>query len=106
MRWRASSITLLVVASLVLAAGCKSRPQRKLLTDRPGERSAAGLTWKCGLLGGGLGAAAGFGLSMGGTALTTEKWPLNEPVVRYGPFVMNTQEEILQAISDYQFGNF
>jgi redox-sensitive bicupin YhaK (pirin superfamily) len=30
--------------------------------------------------------------------------PLKEPVVQYGPFVMNTREEIDQAIRDYQSG--
>jgi len=30
--------------------------------------------------------------------------PLNEPIVQYGPFVMNTREEIEQAINDYQSG--
>jgi hypothetical protein len=32
--------------------------------------------------------------------------PLGEPVVRGGPFVMNTREELMQAFSDYQSGNF
>jgi redox-sensitive bicupin YhaK (pirin superfamily) len=30
--------------------------------------------------------------------------PLREPIVQHGPFVMNTQAEILQAISDYRTG--
>lgn len=32
--------------------------------------------------------------------------PLNEPVARYGPFVMNTREQIEEAFRDYQSGRF
>jgi quercetin 2,3-dioxygenase len=31
--------------------------------------------------------------------------PLNEPIARYGPFVMNRKEEIMEAIADYQNGS-
>lgn len=32
--------------------------------------------------------------------------PLREPVVRHGPFVMNTRQEIMQAFVDFQEGRF
>ena len=32
--------------------------------------------------------------------------PLNEPIAQYGPFVMNSNEEIFQAVQDYQNGRF
>jgi redox-sensitive bicupin YhaK (pirin superfamily) len=32
--------------------------------------------------------------------------PIDEPVVGYGPFVMNTEDEIRQAIDDFNSGRF
>ncbi|HMD74153.1 MAG TPA: pirin family protein [Steroidobacteraceae bacterium] len=40
----------------------------------------------------------------GGRVILLAGRPLLEPVVQYGPFVMNTREEIEQAIRDYQSG--
>ena len=33
-------------------------------------------------------------------------WPIGEPIAQYGPFVMNTVEEIEQAIQDFNQGKF
>lgn len=42
----------------------------------------------------------------GGRALILAARPIGEPVVRAGPFVMNTRAEIEQAFQDYQAGHF
>lgn len=41
----------------------------------------------------------------GANCLFLSALPLNEPVARGGPFVMNTRDEIEQAVRDYQEGN-
>jgi quercetin 2,3-dioxygenase len=47
---------------------------------------------------------ADAGATQLGRVLLVAGKPLNEPVVQYGPFVMNTSEEIHQAVADYQSG--
>jgi redox-sensitive bicupin YhaK (pirin superfamily) len=32
--------------------------------------------------------------------------PLNEPIAQYGPFVMNTQDQIYQTLADFRDGRF
>lgn len=52
------------------------------------------------------GTGVGIESNTDATILVLEGEPLNEPVVGYGPFVMNTQEEIRQALSDFRSGRF
>jgi len=66
--------------------------ERKPLPDR-----AAGLLAE----GDGVRVAAG---AKGAHVLVLAGKPLREPIVQYGPFVMNTRKEIEQAINDYQAG--
>jgi redox-sensitive bicupin YhaK (pirin superfamily) len=42
----------------------------------------------------------------GTRAILVAGQPLREPVARYGPFVMNTREEIIQAVDDLRAGRF
>jgi hypothetical protein len=69
------------------AIGGKEIAQSRLAVLSPGRRVAVSAT-----------AAARFILVAGR--------PLGEPVVKYGPFVMNTADEIRQAVRDYQSGRF
>jgi len=60
------------------------------------------------LLGSGDSVSIGVGADQSGSAeiLLLSGKPLQEPVARYGPFVMNTREEIEQAFRDFQTGRF
>jgi quercetin 2,3-dioxygenase len=60
-------------------------------------------THSAGVLGDGDTVELGGGAE-GGRAILLAGRPLLEPIVQYGPFVMNTREEIEQAIADYQSG--
>lgn len=42
----------------------------------------------------------------GARALVIAGKPLNEPIAQYGPFVMNRQAEIFQAVEDFRAGKF
>lgn len=45
-----------------------------------------------------------FSSEKGSKIIVVSGKPINEPIVQYGPFVMNSQQEIVQAFNDYQSG--
>lgn len=50
------------------------------------------------------GDAVAIGSQTGATVLWLSGAPIDEPIAGYGPFVMNTKQEILQAVHDFQAG--
>ncbi|WP_242112171.1 pirin family protein [Luteimonas aquatica] len=70
-----------------------------------GEDVRALATHELGILGGGdlLKLRAG---EAGARLILVGGHPLREPVARYGPFVMNTKQEVMQAFVDFQEGKF
>jgi redox-sensitive bicupin YhaK (pirin superfamily) len=52
----------------------------------------------------GKGEIASFEAPEGGRFLLVAAAPIGEPIARYGPFVMNTDQEIKQAVADYRSG--
>lgn len=53
-----------------------------------------------------VGAIHASGGRHGGRFLLAAAQPLNEPIARYGPFVMNTQEEIERTLDELRSGRF
>jgi redox-sensitive bicupin YhaK (pirin superfamily) len=54
----------------------------------------------------GAGALRVWAAGLGTRLLVLAARPLQEPIARYGPFVMNTREEVMQAVADFQNGRF
>jgi len=92
--WRADFNALVYVLSGIGTAGPEGRPLREgqLAVFGPGES----LTVQA--------AAQQEGRSPSLEVLLLGGRPLREPAIFYGPFVMNTHEEIVQAIEDYRAG--
>jgi redox-sensitive bicupin YhaK (pirin superfamily) len=42
----------------------------------------------------------------GTRAIVIAGQPLSEPIAQYGPFVMNTREQLMQAVEDFRAGKF
>ncbi|MGN6513348.1 MAG: pirin family protein [Lysobacteraceae bacterium] len=70
-----------------------------------GDAARALETHTLGVLGGGARFAVRAG-SAGARLILVAGRPLREPVARYGPFVMNTREQVMQAFVDFQEGRF
>jgi redox-sensitive bicupin YhaK (pirin superfamily) len=82
------TLALIVLRGAVLVNGSEpAREAQMVLLER------AGHAWR-------------IEASNDATVLVLSGEPIDEPVVGYGPFVMNTEQEIRQAIGDFNAGKF
>ncbi len=75
------------------------------LTVGEGDYARALETHELAILGGGAQLSLRAG-SRGARMILVAGRPIGEPVVRHGPFVMNTRQELMQAFVDFQEGKF
>jgi len=82
------TLALIVLRGAVLVNGSEiAREAQMVLLDRPGR------AWN-------------IEANSDACILVLSGAPIDEPVVGYGPFVMNTEQEIHEAISDFNSGRF
>jgi redox-sensitive bicupin YhaK (pirin superfamily) len=79
---------VVVYRGALTVAGTLVRPRRMALLDQSADSD--GVVLEAG--------------AEGARAILLAGRPLKEPIAQYGPFVMNTQQEILQAVEDFRSG--
>jgi len=107
--WAARAGSDVAIWSIRLAGGRTTLPPAQPGTNRTlyvfrGALTADGTPLSN--IGGRLRPDAAVELAGEGEALVLQGRPIGEPVVQYGPFVMNTNEQIRQAIRDFERGAF